>query len=99
MRASPNHAKAITGSRLSNTTLKLVETIARCRIRMSALQAPPGGVRADVTAVNPAMTTAIWAIPRSRTSLGTPGIVRRGVLGCGPAGYRLGSAAFESASY
>jgi hypothetical protein len=71
VRASPNQAKAMTGSRLSNTTLKLVETIARCRIRWSTVHDPPGGVSADVTAVNPAITTAIWAIPMSRTSLGT----------------------------
>jgi ribosomal protein S18 acetylase RimI-like enzyme len=70
VRASPNQAKAITGSRASKRTLKLVETMARWRIRWSARHVPPGGVRAEVTAVNPAITTAIWAIPISRNSLG-----------------------------
>ncbi len=43
-------------------TLRLVETIARWRIRMAGCQVPPGGTSVEVTAVNPTITTAIVAI-------------------------------------
>ena len=45
-------------------TLKLVDTIARWRIRIAGCQAPPGGTRVEVTAVKPATATAIAALAR-----------------------------------
>src|SRR3954470_4738215 len=67
-RTSASQAKTITGSSASKTTLKLVETIARWRIRCTGLQEPPAGVSAAVTAVNPAMTAAIEAMASRRAS-------------------------------
>ena len=59
-------------------TLKLVETIARWRIRIDGCHEPPGGTRVEVTAVNPATTTAIVAIA---SSSGSPGMSR--IVGTG----------------
>src|SRR4249919_3003474 len=72
-RASPSHANAIDGTSASNMTLMLVETIARWRIRIAGCHKPPGGTRVEVTAVNPAITTAIVAID---SSSGSPGMSR-----------------------
>jgi hypothetical protein len=57
--------------------LKLVETIARWRIRWTWLHEPPGGWSAAVTAVNPAMMAAIEAIARRRASPSMGGILQR----------------------
>ena len=51
-------------------TLKLVDTIARWRMRITGCHEPPGGTRVDVTAVNPATITAIAAIPSRSASPG-----------------------------
>src|SRR5512142_2621940 len=72
-RSSPSQAKTIEGARASKTTLKLVDTTARWRIRIAGGHDPPGGTRLAVTAVNPATATAIAAIP-SRS--GSPGMAR-----------------------
>ena len=78
-------ANAIDGATDSNITLKLVETIARWRIRMAGCHAPPGGTSVAVTAVNPATATAINAIVSRSASPGMPRSLSQGRRGLGSA--------------
>ncbi len=71
--ASPSQAKRISGASDSYMTLKLVDTIARCLMRIAGLHEPPDGTSVDVTAVNPATTTAIVANAMSNASPGIAG--------------------------